>query len=602
MSTPFTLSRTHTCGALRLAHAGSEVTLNGWAATWRDHGGLIFIDLRDRYGRCQLTFSPEVSAQAYEQARNLRRESVIAVRGRVADRGANRNPNLPTGDIEVMVSEIEVLGPSQPLPFEIMDDPKASEELRLHHRVLDLRRDVLKDKLILRHRVIQAVRRFLDSRDFLELETPVLTRSTPEGARDFLVPSRINPGQFYALPQSPQLFKQLFMVAGYDRYFQVVRCFRDEDLRHDRQLEFTQIDLELSFVREEDIIALVEQMIVCMWKEALGIDLTPPFPRMTFATAVTRYGTDAPDTRFGMLIEDFAPHFAGTDFRIVADALEQGKAVKGLVVTGGASFSRKQLDGLAAFIAARENGGAQGLLWGKVGDDGLISGPLGKVLSGDNQADFLAAFKVNHGDLILAVADRPETVQASLCKLRLKLGDELGLRKDGDLSFVWVVDFPLLEFSAEEQRWVARHHPFTSPRPEDVDLLEKDPEAVLARAYDIVLNGSEIGGGSIRIHDQELQRRAFAAMGIGEEEAQNKFGFLLSALRFGAPPHGGLAMGLDRIIMIMTGAHSIRDVIAFPKTTRGACLMTEAPSPVDDRQLAELGIAVIRGAQPKEKP
>ena len=594
MSPISNLKRTHNCGELRLEHAGQQIILNGWAATWRDHGGVIFIDLRDRHGRTQLTFNSDVAPEAYNTARDIKRESVLAIKGTVNDRGENRNDRIPTGAIEVVVSEVKILSVSEALPFELVDEPKASEELRLRNRVLDLRRSYLQDILIARSKANQVVRTYFTDNDFLELETPILTKATPEGARDFLVPSRISHGGFYALPQSPQLFKQMFMVAGFERYFQITKCFRDEDLRHDRQPEFTQIDVEMSFVDEEDVMATAEGMLVRMWKEIKGVDIPTPFPRMSFDESIAKYGTDAPDLRFGMPIIDMGEVFANTEFRVISGALEAGGLVRGLVVEGGASLSRKQIDALTNFVKAPENGGAGGLLWCKVNDEGALSGPLSKAATeGPVKDAFMELTGAKPGDLVVAVAAQESVVLMSLNKLRLKLGNDLGLINPDDLNFVWIVDFPMFEWDHENNRAVARHHPFTSPKEVDMDKLDSDPLKVYARAYDVVLNGSEIGGGSVRIHNSQVQRRVFKALGIEEAEAEEKFGFLLNAFRFGPPPHAGIAFGMDRICMIMTGTHSIRDVIPFPKTTKAACLMTEAPSGVDARQLEELHISVV---------
>ncbi len=593
--------RTHNCGELRLADAGKEVLLTGWASTWRDHGGRIFIDLRDRWGKTQLVFGPDISPQAYETARQIKRESVLAVRGIVADRGENRNNKIPTGEIEIEVNEVEVLSTSEALPFEIVDEPKASEELKLRYRFLDLRRSPMQQNLIARHRAAMTVRRFLDSEGFLELETPMLTRSTPEGARDFLVPARIDKGKFYALPQSPQLFKQLFMVSGFDRYFQIVKCFRDEDLRIDRQPEFTQIDIEMSFATEARIQDLIERMLATMWSEVAGKNIELPIRKMSFDEAMLKYGTDAPDLRFGLEIADLTELFEGSDFRIIATALERGAVVRAIRVPDGSRLSRKQIDALTTFVQARENGELGGLLWMKLAD-GKNSGPLSKALAEPARLDaVLSALGAQNGDLILCAADDQPKVEMALGRLRKHLAAELGLIDPERLEFVWIEDFPLFEWSEEEERLVSRHHPFTSPKVEDLHLLDSEPSKVRARAYDIVLNGYEIGGGSIRIHDANLQRKIFGLLGLGKEEAEEKFGFLLNAFKFGVPPHGGIAMGFDRMVMLLTGAPSIREVIAFPKTTRGACLLTGAPSEVDEAQLAELGISVQRPQQEQEE-
>ncbi len=579
--------RTHNLGELRPAHGGSRVTLMGWVHRRRDHGGLIFLDLRDREGITQVVFYPDLSPGAHELAHQVRGEFVVAVQGDVAPRPAGtENPGLGTGAVEVRALELKILNRARTPVFPIEEDTGVGEDLRLKYRYLDLRRPNLQRNLRVRHRAAQAARRFLDEHGFVEVETPVLTRSTPEGARDFLVPSRLSPGQFYALPQSPQLFKQLLMVAGLDRYYQIVKCFRDEDLRADRQPEFTQIDLELSFVTPEELMALMEGMVGRMWDEVLGVQLPAPFPRITYAEAVGRYGTDAPDLRFGLELADVSAAVAASDFKVFREAVAGGGQVKGLNAKGaGEALSRKEIDDLTAFVAPF---GARGLAWIRVQPGGEWQSPIAKFLGDEARAGIAAALAPEPGDILFFVADTPKVVNLALARLRIHLGGRLGLIPQGRWAFCWVTDFPLLEWDAEAKRHVALHHPFTSPRVEDMEKLAAAPTEVRAQAYDLVLNGTEVGGGSIRIHSEELQSQVFRALAIGPEEARDKFGFLLEALSFGAPPHGGIAFGLDRLLMFLCQTPSIRDVIAFPKTQKGTCPMTEAPSAVDDGQLREL--------------
>ncbi len=569
------------CAGLSLIDLDREVELVGWIRRRRNLGGLVFADLRDRSGIVQLVFESEL----LEAGEDLSAEDVVRISGQVRRRAEGQaNDRLASGEIEVRVTACEILSRAETPPFVVEDDSNASEELRLRHRALDLRRPVMAANLVLRHRVIAETRRYFDEMEFLEVETPILTRSTPEGARDFLVPSRTHKGEFYALPQSPQLFKQLLQVAGLGRYVQVARCFRDEDLRADRQPEFTQIDVEASFVREEDIYTLVEGLFQRIFP-LVGIEPPRPFPRMTYHEAMERYGSDRPDTRFGLELIELGPLCEGCGFSILEKASSTGR-VKGIVLPGGASLSRKQLDALNEVVKPH---GAAGVLWFKLTDDGVAS-PAKKVLGEDGCRRFLDAAGAGVGDLLLVVGSREKVVFSALGALRLHLAHGHGLVPAGRHDFLWVTDFPLLEWSADDGRFFAMHHPFTSPLPEDMALLESEPAAVRARAYDVVLNGVELGGGSIRIHDGDLQRQMFAALGIGEEEAESRFGFLLEAFRYGVPPHGGIALGVDRMVMLMAGRDSIRDVIAFPKTTSASCLMTDAPSGVDAAQLAELGL------------
>jgi len=583
--------RTHLCGVLRSSDVGQEVVLMGWVDRRRDHGGLIFLDLRDRSGRVQVVFNPQRAEEVYRKAKELKSEYVIAVKGKVERRPPGTiNEKLPTGEIEIMAEELKVLNTSKTPPFLIGEESEASEELRLRYRYLDLRRPPMQKNLILRHKLYQVVRGFFNERGFVEIETPFLMKSTPEGARDYLVPSRLHPGKFYALPQSPQTYKQILMVAGFDRYYQIVRCFRDEDLRADRQPEFTQIDVEMSFVEEEDVLSLVEELMSRVFQEILGQSLETPFPRIPYEKAISTYGTDKPDIRFGMEIVDLSEVVAGTPFKIFAEVLQQGGRICGIKVEKGADFSRAQIDRLTDYV---KNQGAKGLISLKI-REGKLESPLLKYLSQGVVAKIVEKMGAEPGDLILLIADQPETVYNALGNLRLKLADELGLRPQDKHRLAWIVEFPLLEFDEDEGRFVASHHPFTSPKEEDIPLLETAPERVRARAYDLVLDGNEIAGGSIRIHRRELQMRMFELLGIDKKEAEEKFGFLLDALEYGAPPHGGIAFGFDRLAMILAGSKSIREVIAFPKTTSAYSPMDGSPSEVDQRLLDELGIMVLK--------
>jgi aspartyl-tRNA synthetase len=581
--------RTHDCGSLSREDVGEKVVLMGWVHRRRDHGGLIFVDLRDRWGLTQVVFNPERNNLSHGKAEGLRSEYVIAVEGEVIPRPEGMvNQDMHTGEIEVIVDEIRLLNTSLTPPFSIdeRESVDVAEAVRLKYRYLDLRRETLMGNMILRSEVSKNVRDFLYGEGFLEIETPFLTKSTPEGARDYLVPSRINPGRMFALPQSPQLFKQILMISGYDRYFQIVHCFRDEDLRADRQPEFTQIDVEIAFVTADMLFEVMERMMVGIFKVALDVDVKPPFPRLTYKDAVARYGLDRPDTRFEMELVDLSDTLGRTEAKIFSKTVDGGGKIKGITVKGGAGMSRKDLDVLTEYVAIY---GAKGLAWFKSSPDGWQS-PLAKFIDDDakNEVSQVAGFEA--GDLLLVIAGESGMVNESLGQLRVHLARQLDLIPTDRYNFCWIVDFPLFEYDSDEERFVSMHHPFTSPLEEDIPLLESDPGSVRARAYDLVLNGSEIGGGSIRIHTEDVQSRVFELLKIGPEEATEKFGFLLEALQYGAPPHGGIAFGLDRIIMILTDADSIRDVIPFPKTQKTLCLMTGAPNQVDQQQLTELGL------------
>ncbi|RUM59711.1 MAG: aspartate--tRNA ligase [Persephonella sp.] len=590
--------RDYFCGELTEANIGDEVRLLGWAESVRDHGGVIFINLRDKEGIIQIVIDPSLSPkEAYKKAKRVRTEYVLAVRGRVRRRPeGTENPKIPTGNIEVIVDELKILNTCDILPFTIEDDIDVKEEVRLRYRYLDIRRPSMLKKLTLRHEVYQATREYLAGKGFLEVETPMLTKSTPEGARDFLVPSRLEKGKFYALPQSPQLFKQILMVGGIERYFQIVKCFRDEDLRKDRQPEFTQIDFEMSFVNEEDVITISEGLIHHLWKKVLGIDLKLPFPRMSYKEAIEKYGTDKPDLRYGLELIDLSDIAKEVEFKVFRSAVENGGLVKGINIKGGAKFSRKEIDELTKEAI---NFGAKGMAWIKL-EKGKATSPILKFFTEEQKSRLFERMDAKDGDLLIFIADDYETTHRVLGFLRRLIAEKMDIIPKDVWKFTWIVDFPLVEWDDEENRLVALHHPFTSPKDEDIDKLDEAIQnkdialSFKSKAYDLVLNGEEIGGGSIRIHRPDIQKKMFELLGISDEEAEEKFGFLIRALKYGAPPHGGLAFGLDRILALMTNSDSIREVIAFPKTQKGICPLTDAPDFVKDEQLEELGIEVER--------
>ena len=580
--------RSHYCGDISAADIGQEVILMGWVQRRRDHGGLIFIDLRDREGIAQLALDPDRDPDAHGKAEQVRNEFVVAARGVVSPRPEGTvNSKMKTGEVEVEVRELRILNSAQTPPFMIDEFSDVAENIRLKHRFLDLRRGPLQRNLLLRHQVSKTVRRYLDDAGFVEIETPVLTKSTPEGARDYLVPSRVTPGTFFALPQSPQLFKQLLMVSGFDRYYQIVKCFRDEDLRADRQPEFTQIDCELSFVDRDQIISIMETMIAEVFQVTLGVKVALPMTRISYTESLARFGVDNPDLRFDLELVELSNQVKDSGFKVFAEVVKKGGIVKALNAKGCAKFSRKEIDDLTEFAKIY---GAKGLAYVKVQEDGSWQSPIAKFFTDKEITNIDQALQAEPGDLLLFVADSFRITNETLGRLRGHLGQKLGLASKDDYRFAWITDFPLLEWDGEARRHVAVHHPFTAPVEEDMALLDGDPGSVRAQAYDLVLNGSEIGGGSIRIHDQAVQKKMFALLGIDAEEAEEKFGFLLSALEYGAPPHGGIAFGLDRLAMILTGSDSIRDVIAFPKTQKATCLLSGAPGQVDNKQLRELSI------------
>ena len=590
MDTLAGMKRTHSCGALTAADAGTEVILCGWVSRQRDHGGLIFIDLRDRSGTVQLVFSPEINQAALLKADGVRTEYVLSVRGAVRLRSPETvNPAMETGAIEVCGEEVRILNPAKTPPFYIQDNVDVDETVRLKYRYLDLRRPEMQHNLILRHRVAKTMRDFFDSRDFIEVETPMLTKSTPEGARDYLVPSRVNPGKFYALPQSPQIFKQILMVAGYERYFQIVRCFRDEDLRADRQPEFTQIDCEMSFVEQEDVLEIFERWAKHMFREVMGIELTEPLRRMPWIEAMEKYGSDKPDLRFGMEFADLTDLAQGHGFAVFDDA----EYVTGFAATGCAGYTRKQIDALTEFVK-RQQIGAKGLVWIRVEADGNVKSSVDKFYSPEQVRAMAERAGAKAGDLVLILCGKKFKTLTQLCALRLEVAQQLGLRDPKKFAPLWVIDFPLFEWDDETQRYYAVHHPFTSPKLEDVQYLDSDPGRVRANAYDFVCNGTEIGGGSIRIHDSKLQAKMFELLGFTAEQAQERFGFLMNAFKYGAPPHGGLAFGFDRLCSLFGGSESIRDYIAFPKNNNGRDMMLDAPGYIDQAQLDELHIQLVK--------
>ena len=598
------LKRTHRCTEVTTANVGQTVTVMGWVQKSRNKGGIIFVDLRDRSGLLQIIFEqgddPQrfVGAEEFAKAESLRSEYVIAVVGKVENREGNTNENMATGAIEVRATQLRILSESETPPFQIEADSKTKEELRLKYRYLDLRRPDLQAKIMMRSRVVAKIREFMTNEGFLEIETPILNKSTPEGARDYLVPSRVHPGTFYALPQSPQLFKQLLMCSGFDRYFQIAKCFRDEDLRADRQPEFTQVDMELSFVDVDDVIEVNERLLKAVFKETIGIDVPNPIPRMPWQEAMDRFGSDKPDTRFGMELVNVSDVVAGCGFSVFTSALENGGSVRGINAEGQGEMPRKKIDALVEFA---KGFGAKGLAYIAIQPDGTLKSSFAKFMTEEQMAALVKAMNGKNGDLLLFAADRNKVVWDVLGNLRLEIARNLGILDKNQYNFLWVTEFPLLEWSDEENRYVAMHHPFTMPMEEDIPLLDTDPGKVRAKAYDIVLNGTELGGGSVRIHQDDIQEKMFEIIGLSKETAQERFGFLLTAFKYGVPPHAGLAFGLDRMVMLMTQADSIREVIAFPKVKDASCLMTNAPDYVDDIQLKELGIAVVEGSKEEQE-
>jgi aspartyl-tRNA synthetase len=583
--------RTHTCGELKLSDHGSKVCLMGWVNNWRDHGGLVFIDLRDRYGITQVVFNPSVNSQIHKESQKLRNEFVIKLHGKVHERPQGTvNSNLATGEIEVVVEDFEVINSARTTPFEIDSEIQINDELRLQYRYLDLRRQPLQSNILLRSKVYKYTRDYLDSIGFVEIETPILMKSTPEGARDFLVPSRNYYGKFYALPQSPQTYKQILMIAGFDRYFQIVKCFRDEDLRKDRQPEFTQIDIEMAFVDEEDVMSIAEGLVKNVYEKIKGIQFDKTFPRLTYDDAISKYGSDKPDLRFGLEINDITGIFHQSEFRIFQQVNETDGIIAGLVADDNEHFSRKVIDRLTDYVKSL---GAAGLIWLR-NRNGVLEGSVAKFLSEEEKSKIVSELNLTESNIVFILAGERQSTSTMLGELRLHLGNELNLIDETKDKFLWIIDFPMLEYDDEEERWVARHHPFTSPKQLDMSLLETEPSRVRARAYDLVINGYEIAGGSVRIHNRDLQKKVFHMLDISDEESESKFGFLLNALDYGAPPHGGIAFGLDRLVMLLAGAKSIRDVIAFPKTSSGMSLMDGAPTEVEKKQLDELGLSILK--------
>ena len=592
------MKRTHRCAELSKAQVGQTVTVMGWVQKSRNKGGVVFVDLRDRSGILQIIFEEnKCGTEIFEKAGKLRSEFVIAVTGQVCERAGAVNKNLATGEIEVIAEQLRILSESETPPFHIEENSKTKEELRLKYRYLDLRRPDIQKNIMMRSRACAVIRNFLTEEGFLEIETPMLTKSTPEGARDYLVPSRVHPGSFYALPQSPQLFKQLLMVSGYDRYFQLARCFRDEDLRADRQPEFTQVDMELSFVDVDDVIDVNERLLARLFKEIIGVDVPLPIQRMTWQEAMDRFGSDKPDTRFGMELNDVTDVVRDCEFAVFKNAIADGGSVRGINAKGQGTMPRKKIDALVAFV---KDYGAKGLAYIAIQPDGSIKSSFAKFMKDEEMQALIAAMQGEPGDLLLFAADKNKIVYASLGALRLELADKMGLLDKNQYNFLWVTEFPLLEWSDEENRFQAMHHPFTMPMEEDLQYIDTDPGRVRAKAYDIVLNGTEIGGGSVRIHQDDIQEKMFEALGFTKERAHEQFGFLLDAFKYGVPPHAGLAYGLDRLIMLMAKVDSIRDVIAFPKVKDASCLLTNAPDTVDEKQLEELGIRVNEAEETEE--